>query len=271
MSKMTFRVVNVTPVMAFEWLKRNRKNRAINRSHVARLSRDMAAGRWVATPQPIIFDVDGDLIDGQHRLTAIVDCGVAVQSTVCDNAPRESLRGIDMGAARQADGILRMLHGVTASKREIATSNAMAEGMRLGPTGFTKQELAEFFLEHQEAVRFVVAAVPPSAGKAIKSSVGAAIGRAYYSVDRDVLLAFCEVLTTGITKRPADATVVVLRDFIMASVARGSSSAATLYRKTARALDAYRKGEVLGRLFEATKEPFPLPGETPKRRLDAAA
>lgn len=38
---MTFKMVVVSPELAAEWLKRNRKNRPINATHVAKLVRDM--------------------------------------------------------------------------------------------------------------------------------------------------------------------------------------------------------------------------------------
>ncbi len=269
MSKMSFRVVMVTPAMAVEWLKRNRKNRPINKAHVRRLVRDMAAGRWVPTPQPITFDVDRDLIDGQHRLTAIVESGVACQTTICEGAARESLRGIDMGTTRDAGGILAMLNGITAEKRALSIANAMMWGIGGHRGEYTKTEQAEFFLEHSEAIAYSIAAVPPQSYRLKKSGIGAVIARAFYSVDRSTLNNFCRALVSGVSVLPEDATVILLRDFAMQVTGNGKGVTCAVYRKAARALDAYRKGEVLGRLYEAPREPFPLPSEASKPALKA--
>lgn len=66
-----FQVVLITPAIAHEWLGYNRNNRKVSSATVARYTADMVAGRWAFTADPIRFDVNGDLIDGQHRLQAI--------------------------------------------------------------------------------------------------------------------------------------------------------------------------------------------------------
>jgi hypothetical protein len=64
-------LVSVTPSLAREWLKKNIKNRAIRPSHVETLRQALTRGEQVTTHQGIAFDTEGELIDGQHRLTAI--------------------------------------------------------------------------------------------------------------------------------------------------------------------------------------------------------
>lgn len=64
-------LVSVTPSLAREWLKKNTKNRPIRPSHVETLRQALARGEQVTTHQGIAFDTEGELIDGQHRLTAI--------------------------------------------------------------------------------------------------------------------------------------------------------------------------------------------------------
>lgn len=251
-----FRDQFITPAIAADYLKRNRKNRPINKSHVERLKRDIETGRWVPSPQPIVFDIDGDLIDGQHRLTAIVEGGIAVWATVCEGAARESIRSIDMGQTRKPDGILRMLHGVEPTVKEIAVSNSMSAGLRMTPSALTKQEQAEFFLEHASAIRWAMARLGNV--RHARSPAVAVVARATYTVDHAILERFCKVLADGIAERPEDATVIALRDFLMSPTARGGSSSASTYRKTAHALDAFRKGETIGKLYETRVEPFPL-------------
>lgn len=73
----------VTPVMAETWLnERNNKNRRISPVHVNRLANEMVAGRWAMNGETIVFDQDLTLVDGQHRLTAIVRSGVTVEMLV---------------------------------------------------------------------------------------------------------------------------------------------------------------------------------------------
>lgn len=88
-------VVEVTPAMASHWLETNRVNRAVRQGAVREYAIDMASGRWVFTHQGIAFDDAGELIDGQHRLLAIVQSGCTVRMVVT--------RGLDPAARRDVD------------------------------------------------------------------------------------------------------------------------------------------------------------------------
>lgn len=68
-------VVGVTPEMASDWLTSRRwpHNRRISPAITAKYLKDMREGRWKVTRQGIIFDTEGYLIDGQHRLRAIAN------------------------------------------------------------------------------------------------------------------------------------------------------------------------------------------------------
>lgn len=91
-------VQTITPETALEWLTVNENNRSLKIAHAASLARDIVAGRWHLNGAPIRF-VNGEppapswqLVDGQHRLTAIMDSGVSVESAVVvfDGLTKES-------------------------------------------------------------------------------------------------------------------------------------------------------------------------------------
>lgn len=79
---MKFNVVEVSPALAELWLKKNGLNRKVNKAHVKQISKQMTAGNWVLNGQTIAFDANGRLIDGQHRLNAVIDSGVTVTMSV---------------------------------------------------------------------------------------------------------------------------------------------------------------------------------------------
>jgi hypothetical protein len=59
---------------------------------------DMKGGNWSLTGQGISFDVDGNLLDGQHRLAAVVRSGVTISMIVLWDLPEnvnKSLKTID--------------------------------------------------------------------------------------------------------------------------------------------------------------------------------
>ena len=48
-------VIHVTPQMAEEMLKKNKRNRIISASHVAFIAGEIRSGRWAYNGQPIVF------------------------------------------------------------------------------------------------------------------------------------------------------------------------------------------------------------------------
>ena len=76
-------IVEVTPETAAQWLKGNTQNRPINEEKVAEYAEKMRLGTWRSgRGMPIIRRSDGRLINGQHRLYAIIRAGVAVRLRV---------------------------------------------------------------------------------------------------------------------------------------------------------------------------------------------
>ncbi len=90
----------VTPQQASSWLSNNPDNRKPSMSHVERLTQDMINGLFVFNGESIILDEDGALMDGQHRLMAIVASKTAQKMLVVKGVPRSTMRTIDRGEAR---------------------------------------------------------------------------------------------------------------------------------------------------------------------------
>jgi hypothetical protein len=74
----------ITPRIAEKFLERNVNNyRKVTPNHVRFLATEMSKGEWCEdTGESIKFDWFGDLIDGQHRLRAVVESGVPVKMRV---------------------------------------------------------------------------------------------------------------------------------------------------------------------------------------------
>ncbi|WP_234442739.1 hypothetical protein [Streptomyces sp. FxanaA7] len=93
-------VVDVSPQLATQWLTRNTSNRPLSKSTVQQLAGQIQRGEWQLTHQGIAFDEDDVLIDGQHRLAAIVKAGVTVPLTVTHGVPRTAFTVMDTGRKR---------------------------------------------------------------------------------------------------------------------------------------------------------------------------
>jgi len=76
------------------------RNRPIDDKRVDALSRDIYNQRWAINGQTIKFDYTGQLLDGQHRLSAILRSGVAIPLLVVTGLDPEVFFTLDIGASR---------------------------------------------------------------------------------------------------------------------------------------------------------------------------
>lgn len=103
-------VVAVTPKMAATWLQQNtldgKSNRRFRRAHAQSIAEEMRRGEWKLTHQGIAFGTSGRLLDGQHRLTAIVESGTTQLMLVFIDVPEDTFANHDRGAMRGLADIL---------------------------------------------------------------------------------------------------------------------------------------------------------------------
>lgn len=85
----------IAPAEAKQLLLAMEPQRVIRPTWVQKLAADMKAKRWHFTHQGIAFDEAGHLIDGQHRLMAIIESGCAVEMTVTFNVPKTAFKYMD--------------------------------------------------------------------------------------------------------------------------------------------------------------------------------
>lgn len=95
------RTVKITPDLAKEWLKRNTHNRRLNQDEVELLAGAMKRGEWMDNGDPFArFDADGNILDGQHRLHALIKANFTWQGYIVDGLAPEVQRVIDIGQPR---------------------------------------------------------------------------------------------------------------------------------------------------------------------------
>lgn len=99
------KMMKVTPKKAEEWLEKNTGNRNVSSTMVDRYAADMVSGRWQSNGEPVIFNGSA-LLDGQHRLKAVVKAGIPVDMLVVTGVERDAFRTIDSGRARTFGHVL---------------------------------------------------------------------------------------------------------------------------------------------------------------------
>jgi hypothetical protein len=93
-------IETITPASAEGYLRRNQGHRRLVSAHVQALAREMRLGRWILSPQPICFAEGGSLLNGQHRLSALIEAGVSLEMPVARNLPRAASGTYDLHIAR---------------------------------------------------------------------------------------------------------------------------------------------------------------------------
>jgi hypothetical protein len=147
----------ITPAKAKEWLKQNDAcNRNLRDAVVRRYAMDMSAGKWLYTGEAIKFSVGGTLLDGQHRLSAIVRSGATVTMLVVYGLPMESVLAMDSGSRRQTwENITRAPLGMPDPKVVVSwcARARILQGEGVGaPSAETVRQWYEDNKEHVQAL-----------------------------------------------------------------------------------------------------------------------
>lgn len=152
-------VVEIDPVTATAWLQRNTHNRSLREEGVAALARDMAADRWQYTGESIKFGTSGQLLDGQHRLAAIVRSEVTVPILVVPGLPDSAQVVMDTGAKRTAADALDLsgeANGTLLAAAVRLAINYERGGLAGRNTQVTHSEIVDWLAAHTD-IRSAVA------------------------------------------------------------------------------------------------------------------
>ena len=103
------RVMLITPEVAASWLLRNTLNRPLVNIYVAELANAMVRGEWRENGESIKFAASGTLIDGQHRLAAIVRSGCGIWTAVAFGLDESIFDTLDRAKKRKFSDSLAIM------------------------------------------------------------------------------------------------------------------------------------------------------------------
>lgn len=191
--------------------------RHLSKNRVYELAKDIKAGGWRLTHQSIAFNLDGVLIDGQHRMNAVIMANTPIQSWVHRNVPQKAMACIDIGAKRSVCDSLNA-QGLKFNDHEISILRA-ALGINPNPskmtnelTGiekirFSRDEIMKLAIILKDGLEFSLKTFgsKTSYGGMLYAPFRAVVFRAYYNtVDRDRLTEFLEALYLGCLEQPSN-------------------------------------------------------------------
>jgi hypothetical protein len=148
----TMEMATINADLAAKWLETSIGNRPISQPHVTAMSRDILAGEWRVTGDTIKFDPGGRLIDGHHRLWAVMMAGgPSIETWVAKNVlPTVQ---IDVGRVRTFGDVLKMRGTVDKASATIVAA-ACSWFMRYelttikSSTRFSQAELTHCLSQH---------------------------------------------------------------------------------------------------------------------------
>jgi hypothetical protein len=104
----TVAITHISPELAQTWLRFNTNNRRLDKRNVSHLRDAITQSEWYMNGEAIIFSDDGRLLNGQHRLWAIIMAGIGVDVLVVRGVNPKSFRTLDSGRVRRAGEVLAL-------------------------------------------------------------------------------------------------------------------------------------------------------------------
>lgn len=262
----------ITPERAKVMLERNSseewRNRPESESSVRRYAKKMEKGDWMYTGQTIIFSSTGNLLNGQHTLSACILSDSEFETLVAFGVKDEAFKYMDCGTSRTAahifaiDGVPCYVFASSVARLLYSYKNSNGnnpKGMKL-----ENDELLSFFYDHQEILES-----KSIANTAQKSGLmtPAWAGFLHYlcaQKNRKMADDFFEKVLTGIGIESAKSPENMLRSRLIKNTqARADAKESWLYigAYAIKAWNAKRKGATIGvlkwRSSQAPNEPYP--------------
>lgn len=156
-SNISFSVERIDKAKAQKYLELNFKNnRALRARAIERLVDDMKNNRFHLGWDCIAFNEEGLLVNGQHRLNAVVEADVACQFCVLRNINHTTIKHFDTGNKRgQADRISvngTPIHPKACAAIKLALGDFANNFTGVGRFGYTKYDdrVANYYRRHSE-------------------------------------------------------------------------------------------------------------------------
>lgn len=229
---MRVEIKSVTPSMAAQFLSSNESNRKINKPALNMLIRTIKAGNWALTHQGVALYDDGTLADGQHRLTAIVETGIACKMPVFYGVEKneKTIMAVDCGKLRSITDS-SSITGKSIRASDVSLVKVIDFGMSTDrPPRLTHQESIDLCRKHQESIDMINYLLPSNRAVVSSVPVKAALVKAReLGVTQELLKSICDVLYTGEYIDSKLTGAVKLRNRLFSIKASGAGTSLDMY------------------------------------------
>lgn len=244
-------IQTISPDMARQYLEANVCNRPLAEHRVVTFQRDIENGAWRLTGEAIKFDISGNLLDGQHRLWAVVKADKPITTYVVTGLEPETQEVMDTGQKRTMGQVLG-LRGIINPNVVAAVAILMIQweqGDRFRDVGTTRTsrmvshtDISRVLDENPDiidAVAFAVARRIPGITVSVEAFALTLLRR----LNKDEADAFMADLATMRTGGAGDPRAALLKRLANARDAREPIDRYTQAIILIRTWNAVRKGE----------------------------
>lgn len=236
-------IKTITP----EWAKfvlenKNNHNRGMNQNHIARLSKEIVAGRWKINGDTICLNGQR-LIDGQHRLAAVVKTGIPIRSFVIEGISSDVFDTKDVGKRRSASDTLSV-RGETSTVR-LSAALIMVDRYLTGradvATSYSNTEIEEL-LEKYPTIRSSIKADHKLCVGLIQVSVIDACHYLFSRKDPELAEEFVRKITKGIGLTEGDPLYILRERLLRNSISKAKLNKVYIFALCIKAWNATRVG-----------------------------
>lgn len=226
MAKVSVTTETITPGMAQSWLEKNKENRPVRDYHVALLAKEMQEGRWMLNGEAIVFDENGDLLDGQHRLWAALDHSQTFETVVVRGVAPDAFKTFDSGMKRSAGDVLvkaGMNYGtLTAAALRLIHFYETGRKDHLAIARMSNAETLAVSLKYPR-INVATEIVGPNVAAKRLCSQSALTALVYFALEtnREAAIAFVNALATGADLKRGDPRLTC-RNYFINTRARGA-------------------------------------------------
>lgn len=254
-------VMTVTPGMAREFLRGNTCNRTIKKDVVCKYANDMKNGLWKLGGQGISISRGGRLLDGQHRLNAIILADVPVSMLVCTDVDDDNVN-FDNGKSRSITDQykLRGDNSCIVSFKGIAfikgcmsfIDGSYKSGM---PSKYSFEEFDKFlqanYTEMYEYYNYMMSGNKVMSGirNSLVFSTMWAIVKLNVGFTKDDYVHVSNVLKWGIVLEEYDSSIIALRDKLISCRFSGSDGRRELLNRCCYAIKKYIEKDPVNKSF----------------------
>ena len=260
------RIETIDKDKAIEYLKCNMVNRDISRGRVLQYADSMKRGDWQLNGDSIKFNERGEMVDGQHRLSAIIETGIPI-TTVVMTGIEDGICLFDRGRNRSTTDSL-LIEGFS---RKLANNTCVAIA-KLNYSLQGKQEnvsdsyIREFLIENEadlvKIVEIISRGSSHHAGSGKTLARNAPMGLAiYYAVNTEVewseIEEFVQIVKSGFYENRKQTAAIVLRNDILNGclTAHGKEKRKSSVYAMERAIYDYHHGVERKRSYRQTDTP----------------